>query len=237
MQNGGNHLVQEVSSESLNTLPPKPQGTYDSTALHGYLQIGNRTYCQQCNLYFPTRAILKSHAREAQHSPYRCRCGTFFSRLDVLRRHIQTFQPEISYPCPHCKKHRGSRAFARLDHLTQHIRGYHHMESGDDSDEIQSPHSSRKRKTTFKCLYETCSYTTPMSSEPDQQMPTVVMSRTFQTRGEFTKHLREVHNESTFPCVEMGCSRVGRKGFFRKKDLLKHVKDHHSSAEFQPSAS
>jgi hypothetical protein len=112
------------------------------------------------------------------------------------------------------------------------------MESGDESSsEAKSPQSSRKRKTTFKCPHETCSYTTGMSLQPDQQLPPVVMSRIFQTRGEFTRHLREVHDESIFPCVEIGCSRVGGKGFFRKKDLLKHVKDHHSSAEFQLSPS
>jgi hypothetical protein len=111
------------------------------------------------------------------------------------------------------------------------------MESGDDSEETESQQAPRKRKAAFKCPHETCSYTTRMSLEPDQQPPPVVMSRIFQTRGEFTKHLREVHDESIFSCVEIGCSRVGGKGFFRKKDLLKHVKDHHSSAEFQLSAS
>ncbi|PMD25462.1 hypothetical protein NA56DRAFT_699390 [Hyaloscypha hepaticicola] len=110
------------------------------------------------------------------------------------------------------------------------------MESWNESDENQSQQSPRKRKTTLKCPHETCSYADDMSSRPDEQLPSVVMSRTFQTRGEFAKHLREVHDESIFPCLETCCSRVWGRGFIRKKDLLNHVKDHHSTAAFESSA-
>jgi hypothetical protein len=44
---------------------------------------------------------------------------------------------------------------------------------------------------------------------------------------DLTKHLREVHDESLNPCDFPGCGRVGKKGFFRKRDLLKHQKDYH----------
>jgi hypothetical protein len=110
------------------------------------------------------------------------------------------------------------------------------MESGDESDETSFPASTRKRKTAFKCSHETCSMSGGMGSLPNQQSPRMAMSRTFQTRGELTRHLREDHDESPFPCQELGCSRVGGKGFFREKDLLKHVEDHHTSAEIQSSA-
>lgn len=70
-----------------------------------------------------------------------------------------------------------------------------------------------------------------MGSLPNQQSPRMAMSRTFQTRGELTRHLREVHDESPFPCQERGCPRIGGKGFFREKDLLRHVEDHHTSSE------
>ncbi len=110
------------------------------------------------------------------------------------------------------------------------------MESGDESDDASFPTSPRKRKTVFKCCNETCSTSGGMASHPDQQAPRMAMSRTFQTRGELTKHLREVHDETPFPCQGKGCLRVGGKGSFREKDLLKHVEDHHTPAELQSSA-
>ena len=110
------------------------------------------------------------------------------------------------------------------------------MESGDESDDSSLAAPPMKRKTAFKCPRETCSTSGGMVSLPDQQSSRMATRRTFQTRGELTRHLREVHDESPFPCQERGCSRVGGKGFFREKDLLKHVEDHHISAEFQPSA-
>jgi hypothetical protein len=204
-------------------------------SIHGYYQNTEGISCQECNLQFPTRAALDGHANKTGHAPYRCQCGTIFSRLDVLYRHIQTFQPAIFYPCPHCKKHRGPRAFVRRDHLRQHLRGYHNIESGNESDEDQFQTPPRKIKTILKCPHETCSYPNAMSPQSDQPLSSG-MSRTFQTRSEFTKHLREVHDESLFPCTEFGCTRVSGKGFFRKRDLVNHVKEHHSIADFQSSA-
>jgi hypothetical protein len=236
ISSGVDHLLQDFPAQPLSTLPAEQGGPYLLVRVHGLDQVGQEIYCHQCNMQFSTNALLHRHGRETQHAPYRCRCGTTFSRLDVLRRHIHTFQPKVSYPCPHCKKHRGSRAFARLDHLTQHLRGYHNMESGTESDESQPQQPPRKRKTTFKCPHDTCSHSSGTSSGSDQSPSGVFSSRTFQTRGEFTKHLREVHNESIFPCPEIGCSRVGGKGFFREKDLLNHVKDHHSPAALEASA-
>ncbi|KAE9373043.1 hypothetical protein N431DRAFT_224736 [Stipitochalara longipes BDJ] len=113
-------------------LPALLQGREFSALIHGNIyQTGQGIYCQQCNLQFPTHEVLASHGREAQHAPYRCWCGTTFARRDILRRHIQTFQPEVVFPCPHCEKR--PRAFKRLDHLTQHFRGYHKMDSGGGS--------------------------------------------------------------------------------------------------------
>jgi len=155
----------------------------------------------------------------------------FHTPPDVLHRHIQTFQPAKFYPCPHCKRHRGSRAFVRRDHLTQHLRGYHNIEAGNESDEDQSQQSPSRKRKTFQCPHEPCSYSGGTFPPLDIQRPNGT-SRAFQTRGELTKHLREVHDESLFPCKEIGCSRIGGKGFFRKKDLLNHAKDHHSTSDF-----
>ncbi|KAJ8060032.1 hypothetical protein OCU04_011643 [Sclerotinia nivalis] len=43
--------------------------------------------------------------------------------------------------------------------------------------------------------------------------------------------MREEHNESTFPCNIAGCSRVGRRGYFREKDLIKHRRQEHPEDE------
>jgi hypothetical protein len=40
--------------------------------------------------------------------------------------------------------------------------------------------------------------------------------------------MREVHDESPYPCPEAGCERIHRKGYFRKADLTKHLKRDHN---------
>jgi hypothetical protein len=198
--------------------------------MHGISQTQSRIYCQECNFQFPNRSLLDKHAKETQHAPYRCKCGKGFSRLDVIGRHIQSSLATNSYPCPYCKKHRGSRAFVRRDHLTQHLRGYHNMESENHSEEDQFQPSPRKRNKTFKCPHGTCSYA-PGSSTKSGLAPPHRLIRTFPTQGGLMKHLREVHDESLFPCTETGCSRIGGKGFLRKTDLVEHAKDHHSTSD------
>jgi hypothetical protein len=42
--------------------------------------------------------------------------------------------------------------------------------------------------------------------------------------------MREEHNECAFPCDVPGCSRIGRRGYFREKDLLNHRRQEHPDA-------
>jgi hypothetical protein len=42
--------------------------------------------------------------------------------------------------------------------------------------------------------------------------------------------MREEHNECSFPCDVPGCSRIGRRGYFREKDLLNHRRQAHPDA-------
>lgn len=53
----------------------------------------------------------------------------------------------------------------------------------------------------------------------------------FKSRGEFTKHMRKEHDETPFPCTKVGCKRVNGKGFFRKRDFMKHLKKEHGISE------
>lgn len=44
--------------------------------------------------------------------------------------------------------------------------------------------------------------------------------------------MRKIHKESEFPCTEAGCDRTGPKGYFRRRDLLKHkLKEHDITIE------
>ncbi|KAF4614363.1 hypothetical protein G7Y89_g15374 [Cudoniella acicularis] len=187
------------------------------------------TTCHECKASLQTKAALDAHAKAAQHSPYSCKCGKLFSREDVLDRHIHSSQRTKTYPCPHCKKYRGAKAFSRRDHLTQHVRGYHHIEPSSDSENSQNSSllpPTRRQKVLY-CPHIGCLYYHNLS--PIHRDGPQVLGKKFQTKSELTTHLRHAHDESLFPCTEANCSRVGGRGFFRKRDLLKHLKDFHEN--------
>jgi hypothetical protein len=110
----------------------------------------------------------------------------------------------------------------------QHIRNYHHHEIDTKSGAALS---------TSSCL----KYNFPVCSHPDcpkyrgpefEQMPRTAREngKPFATQSEYTKHMREEHDECSFPCDILGCSRIGRRGYFREKDLIKHRKEQHPDA-------
>ncbi|KAF8851831.1 hypothetical protein BDZ45DRAFT_132228 [Acephala macrosclerotiorum] len=170
--------------------------------------------CQECKTQFRNKARLDSHARQTQHATYACSCGETFSRFDVLNRHLDKFDPKAVYTCPYCSNYSDHR----LDHLTQHLRGYHKLDLSDSTQDSQpSPPKATPNKRARTCPHEGCPYhssTTGPSSESDENQQQIV----FQMRKELTRHLREAHDESPFPCTASGCRRIGRKGFCRKRD-------------------
>jgi hypothetical protein len=191
--------------------------------LHAQIQQQTSNTCQQCNKQSRNKTALDTHARQTQHSPYACICGVTFSRFDVLARHLDKFDPKTFYPCPYCSRFTGSKAFPRQDHLTQHLQNYHNI---DVFDTAQNPRplstATKSRKTIQTCPHEDCTYHLAISAVTSQNP----QQSLFQTQKEFTKHLRTVHNESPFPCTIAGCERIGGKGFFRGRDLLKHQTEH-----------
>lgn len=95
---------------------------------HGHVQSAHPNTCMECQESFRNTSDLISHGLNEEHAPFMCKCGKSFTRDDVLRRHVKAYQPELQkYACPHCKSGPGRKSFKRKDHLTQHIRGYHHI--------------------------------------------------------------------------------------------------------------
>lgn len=213
--------IQMVSEE------PTPLVAHDfpPTDAEGHLQVQPLVpnSCHECKECFRSIAELYRHARAKQHSPYACKCGETFSRLDVLRRHLDRFRPETPrYPCLRCKRHRGDEGFTRKEHLRQHLRGYHHIE-------MEVHPSSLHRSNCQTCPDPNCpQYRGPeflrlRRGEQEKQKP-------FASQAEYTKHMRDVHDDSPFPCDVLDCLKVGGRGYFREKDLLKHRKDQHPEA-------
>lgn len=233
-------IMTSIPNSSLTPSPrsPNPSNTPSSpSSSHGRVQLtSSGVYCHQCSIVFASSSTLRAHARQTQHNPHLCKCGKLFSRIDVLDRHIQRFKPITLHPCPHCARYRGAKSFTRGDHLMQHLRGYHNIEppspNSDSTNMPSSPTTRRPKKRVPSCPREGCEYhqkKKPMASggEEDDDGDDDA-GKAFATQMEFTRHMREVHNESLYPCTERSCDRLGGKGFFRKKDWVKHRRDCHS---------
>jgi uncharacterized Zn-finger protein len=171
--------------------------------------------CSECGAAFSFKHELNEHAEKTGHAAFICGqagCGSAFSRYDTYEQHLKVHEDDVKrYACPHCKKHRGVNGFKRKDHLTQHLRNYHHIEE------------DKARSNIFEeksCPHKDCSEWRPESN--------FVKKDAFQTASEYAKHMRKVHDESPFPCPEPRCDRIGGKGYFRRRDLFRHQKKEHS---------
>ncbi|EUC34656.1 hypothetical protein COCCADRAFT_61878, partial [Bipolaris zeicola 26-R-13] len=116
------------------------------------------------------------------------------------------------FPCKYCKKYRGSNGFKRRDHLTQHVRSYHHI-GENDGDKYGTYGSYWCPK--IECIHH-------------KESPYGFGNwGAFSALAEYIKHMRNVHDESDFPCPQPGCDRVDSKGYFRKADLRNHLRKVH----------
>jgi len=177
---------------------------------HGNIHNNSEHICQECASHFKTKSSLDIHAKQTQHRPYICLCNGNFSRLDVLQRHIRTSQPGTSNGCPYCNK-----IFVRSDHLLQHLRGYHHIldNTVDGENEITKNTTRGKRMTMKYCPYAQCA-----------------TAEEFKSKASLTKHIREDHDASPFPCKIAECDKVDGKGYFRKRALLDHQRECHQGS-------
>lgn len=190
---------------------------------HGRIQTVSGNICDDCDATFASIAELDHHALREQHTPHMCKCGKGFSRPDVLDRHVRQHESlRPKYPCPHCSRHRGDKAFRRRDHLTQHTRNYHHIGVDEES---KSERSEEPVCPQLDCPQH-------RSGEWQDIRPISVRdeSKPFANQAAFTRHMRDVHRWSPFPCDVPHCSRIDGKGYFRKRDMLKHRKNGHADA-------
>ncbi|KAI1328038.1 hypothetical protein F5Y16DRAFT_164123 [Xylariaceae sp. FL0255] len=189
-----------------------------------------------CSAVFTNHADLQSHADATKHNPFECSCGKRYVRIDVARRHIQSFNKEADkYPCTCCKQYQGKQGFRRRDHLVQHLKVYHRLDQ-EKINEICPTKRSVASRQILTCPHLGCdSY----RDEEFRSLPWKVQEeqRPFQKQSDFNKHMREVHQQSAFPCRVAGCERIGRKGYMREKDLMNHItKEHPEAPNYTPQA-
>ncbi len=173
---------------------------------HESIQSATPNTCRQCGESFKSQAGPNNHALRSKHGSYECKCGQKFTRSDVIRRHLDRYQPAIArYSCLLCPRHRGDNSFRRKSHLTKHLRGYHNLTL------------EQRHYYSEPCPFPDC---------PNHRYS----SHSFATQRQFTDHMRLLHEESPFPCDVGNCSRIKGKGYFRKRDLIKHRQQQHPEA-------
>ncbi|RYP48452.1 hypothetical protein DL768_005654 [Monosporascus sp. mg162] len=119
-------------------------------------------------------------------------------RLDALNRHITNKSSDApQYPCGYCYRHQGTNGFRRYDHLVQHLKVYHKIETVDK-------------------LSRTAADSSPaVAAAPAVPIPgtaPVAMGGNATTQVQLPP----------FPCTIAGCVRGGAYGFYRQVDLLEH---------------
>lgn len=171
--------------------------------------------CNQCSFKGTILFDVWLHASETGHMAFSCEhdgCEKKFSRLDTYRRHARSHNDDAKrHSCKYCKKYRGQNGFKRKDHLTQHLRNYHHI----GEDEVKGSLSERGW-----CPKEGCSEARPASVSCG-------VHGVFASSVQWVKHMRTVHDESDFPCPRPGCDRINGKGYYRKADLRSHLRKVH----------
>lgn len=183
--------------------------------------------CPHCEKRFDTLHKLGGHGIQAKHAVFLCPfegCRKAFDHTYSLRRHCEGHTGGPRYPCPHCPKYRGQAGFKRKDHLTQHLRGYHHIDEHRNSQAWACPHVGCADSCYREGAFNEIGLPKSFSAEDARAV--------FRSSAEFQKHMRKVHDESPFECRALNCERRAGKGYFRGRDLEKHQqKEHPEEAE------
>ncbi|KAI0853788.1 hypothetical protein F5Y00DRAFT_257088 [Daldinia vernicosa] len=117
-------------------------------------------------------------------------------RLDALTRHVNTRSNNVpQYPCSYCKHHQGANGFRRLDHLVQHLKGFHKIDTED---------KLPKQRT----------------GGPRAAVASVAGRAT--VANEDNTGVVSLPQIPPFPCTVIGCIKGGANGYLREMDLLEH---------------
>ncbi|KAK7941407.1 uncharacterized protein PG986_013794 [Apiospora aurea] len=178
-----------------------------------------------CHMTFSSDNLLARHQRfHAPHhwvvseTPFRCECGEKCARLDTLCRHIQRFQFSIlGFRChqPGCTK-----VFKRKDHLVQHLRHLHKFSDGEVREEFPI-HRKVIRLTNPVCPFPSCPYHRDESFK-NQPHDYQEANMPFAKQSDYTKHMKNDHDWSPYPCNISYCDKSGKKGYFKLENLQKH---------------
>ncbi|KID83059.1 Zinc finger, C2H2-type/integrase, DNA-binding protein [Metarhizium guizhouense ARSEF 977] len=102
---------------------------------HGRVEHLGPFVCVKCYMAFRNNTELWRHGKNAGHHPYACHCNKSFTRLDALKRHLnsraagrETSKAKARHSCLFCGKYAGEKGFDRRDHLLQHLRVRHRFE-------------------------------------------------------------------------------------------------------------
>ncbi|KAI1636796.1 hypothetical protein F4809DRAFT_650325 [Biscogniauxia mediterranea] len=184
--------------------------------------------CIQCEESFPNKTRLERHGCSQNHQSFACSCGMKFTRISSLCRHIHVFnEDQKKLTCPFKKCPRNKNGFPRKDHLIQHLEGIHGC--NEDGITRRLPDIQFPSRGAMACPVPDCpldggkgffnlEYTVQRQRSP---------FRAFRT---YRRHMKDIHEETPFPCTVPGCNKIGAKGYLSEKDFMKHLAGSHPEA-------
>lgn len=136
--------------------------------------------CDQCMYVGESQYAIALHASYTGHASLVCKhgsCEKTYSRLDTLQRHQRAHQDDARrFPCTWCKKHQGKNGFKRKDHLTQHLRNYHHIGEDERVEKLVN--------RNYPCPQPGCDRTN---------------DKAYIRKHDLRAHLRKIHGTIDFP--------------------------------------
>ncbi|KAF1815658.1 hypothetical protein P152DRAFT_192464 [Eremomyces bilateralis CBS 781.70] len=216
INNGTPQAKSDGSTEPLAYLCPvcnRPMGSSTEFVKH-LKDTSCGSTCLECGELSRSGVDLYRHAQEYSHSVLRCgykKCGKTYARIDILERHLLNHRANAAqYPCTYCCS---ERAFTRKDKLKQHLNNFHRIGDAQGIDLVCHHHDCDSYRPNGPHYYE--------------------LDHPFKRGADYTSHIKEVHDESPYPCPVAGCNRVGAKGYFSKSPLVRHIKKEHVGTDIQ----